>query len=427
MIPDCPLGQKMTRGTQFIGRWKLNRAMNCAPTWILGANKQFWIIGLNPRVGAQFIARSASHRTPPKGYQNHPLLNCVPTGGLSCNGLSGIHTTLSPLRARKQHGFVLMLTLWVLVIVALAAGYFAESVTRSIELAQQSRLNTRAMIDMAGTRAEILYRLGTTSVTEQGLGRGSAAINLDNRTYRGLGDTLLNVQDSRGLLNLNIPDDDRLQRLLGLLGIPASQRGHLNDTLRDFTDADNLHRLNGAEKEEYLALNLPPPINRNLITPWEARRIIGWRDAPQLWQSGRLVELTTTGASIGLNPNTAPAGVLATLPGVTEEIAQAIIARRKFSPIMNAGQLAEIIGIPAQILEDFIAVLPSNSIRITQSTKGLPWAIQYNIMLTPNGNEGPWRTDYYSRVNTAQRNETQTQIPELPPRSTAPFENVPLF
>lgn len=326
---------------------------------------------------------------------------------------------------QKQQGFVLVLTLWVLVIVAIAAGYFAERVTRSVELAQQSKQNTRAMIDMAGTRAEILYRLGTTSMSIYGLGQGSTVIELDDRAYRGSGNTLLRLQDNRGLLNLNIVEDDRLQRLLGLLGIPAEQRGHLTDTLRDYIDADNLHRLNGAEEEEYLTRNLPPPANKNLSTPCEARRIIGWRDAPQLWQTGRLVELTTTGSTLGLNPNTAPAEVLATLPGITEEIAQTIIARRKLFPIIHAGQLAEIAGLPPQSFEDMIGVLPGNSIRITQFTHALPWATQYSITLTPNGNDAPWRTDYYSRVNAGRRDETEANIPELPPRSTAPPEKPP--
>jgi len=335
--------------------------------------------------------------------------------------------TAAPLTKRvtgKQHGFVLVLTLWILVIVAIAAGYFSERVTLSVELAHQARLNTRAMIDMAGTRAEILYRLGTTSVSEYGLGRTNAVIALDNRPYRGLGNTDVRLQDNRGLLNLNLVDDGRLHRLLGLLGIPADQRGMLIDTLRDYTDIDNLHRLNGAEKEEYLAQNLPPPPNSNLLTPWEARRIIGWRDVPQLWQTGRLAELTTT-RSFNINPNTAPVEILATLPGVTEEIAQAIIARRKSSPIINTGQLAEITATPAQQFEDMISVWPSNSIRITQSTQGLPWAIQYNITLTPNGNDGPWRTDYYSRASINRGEQAQTNIPELPPRSTAAPEKVP--
>lgn len=326
---------------------------------------------------------------------------------------------LTPLPcARKQQGFVLVLTLWVLVIVAIAAGYFSERVARSVELAQQSKQNTRAMIDIAGTRAELLYRLGTTSLSLYGLGQSGAAIELNNQIYHGVGDTYLRLQDGRGLLNLNVVDDDRLQRLLGLLGIPAKQRGHLIDTLRDYTDADNLHRLNGAEVEEYLARNMPPPANSNLLTPWEARRIIGWRDAPQLWQTGRLAELTTT-LSGGVNPNTAPAEVLATLPGVTEEIAQAIIAQRKISPIMHEMHLAKIVPVSAQQLADIIITFPDKSLRITQSAHGLPWAIQYNITLTPYGNDAPWRIDYYSRIHTVPRDEKQADIPELPPRSTA--------
>lgn len=327
---------------------------------------------------------------------------------------------------KSQRGFVLVLTLLVLVMVALAAGYFAERVARSVELAQQSNRNTRAMIDMAATRAELLYRVATTSVTEYGLGRGNAVIYLDNRSYRGLGDTLLRVQDNRGLLNLNVDEDDRLLRLLGLLGIAGDQRAHLIDTLRDFTDEDDLHRLNGAEKEDYLALNLPPPPNRFLATPGEARGIIGWRDAPQLWQNARLVELTTTGVATGLNPNTAPAQILATLPGFTEAIAQLVIAQRQVLPITDLRQLAEITGVPTQPFEDIIGMLPSNSMRITQSAQGLPWSIQYTITLTPNNTVAPWQIDYYSRVSTPQRDEAQAVVRELPPRSTAAPEIQPL-
>lgn len=324
----------------------------------------------------------------------------------------------------KQQGFVLVLTLWVMVIVAMAAGYFAERVSRSVELAQQSRQNTSAMIDMAGTRAEMLYRLGTTSMTEYGLGRGNAALSLDNRVYQGLGKTLVQLQDNRGLLNLNIIDDSRLLRFLGLMGVPAGQRGHLIDTLRDYTDADNLHRLNGAEKEDYLALGLPPPSNNKLITPWEAKRIIGWRDFPQFWQNGRLAEMTTTSLSVGINPNTAPAEVLATLPGVAEEFAQVIIARRKLFPVANEAQIVAITSVPLnQAFGTGVIVIPSDAIRITQSIKGMPQAIQYNITLTPSGKEAPWRTDYYSRVSAGLRNEEQ----ELPPRSTAPPDQAPAF
>ncbi len=332
------------------------------------------------------------------------------------------------MRRRQPRGFILVLTLGVLVIVAIAAGYFSERVALSLELAQQSRQNTQALIDMAGTRAEMLYRLGTSNMTEEGLGRGSTAVMLDNRAYRGIGTTTVQIQDSRGLLNLNLTDDDRLLKLLGLLGIPADQRLNMIDTLRDYIDPDNLHRLNGAEADDYRALGLPPPANRDLLTPWEAQRIIGWRNLPQLWQKDRLVALTTTSRSMGINVNTAPAEILATLPGVTDEMAQVIITRRKLEPFTYDGQISAITGVPLNLSMGMgVIVIPSDTVRITQSVKGLPWAMQYVVKMTPNNRDAPWRTDYFSRVTAPLRDDTAAEIVELPLRSDASPEVSPLL
>jgi type II secretory pathway component PulK len=329
-------------------------------------------------------------------------------------------------RAPHQRGFVLVLTLWVLVIVALSVAYFSQRVSDAVALAQQSRLNTQGLIDMAGTRAELLYRMGTTSLTATGLGIGGAAMALDNRAYRGQGDTLVRLQDTRGLINLNYIDDNRLQRFLGILGIPAERRSRLLDTLHDYIDPDNLRRLNGAEKDDYQALGLPPPANNNLTSPWQAKRIIGWRDAPVLWQANRLPELTTTSMGMGLNPNTAPAEVLATLPSFSADIAQRVIASRQLQPITSTTQLAAIAGVDASQFDDNLSTLPSNTIRITQAILQTPWAIQYNVTLTPNGENAPWLIDVYGRISSTPNVATSPDLPPLPVRSSSAPENAPL-
>lgn len=332
----------------------------------------------------------------------------------------------------SEDGFVLVLTLWVIVILTLAASYFAEKVDVAVDMAQRSRLNAQATIDMASTRAEMLYRLGTTSLTVEGLGRGNTLVSLDNRPYRAIGDTRVRLQDTRGLLNLNQTPDDRLQRFLGLMGIPADQRNRLVDTLRDYIDGDKLRRLNGAEDEEYIARQLPVPTNSSLTTPWEVRRIIGWRDTPQLWQGSRFIELTTTSTTLGLNPNTAPAEVLATLPGMSDAMAQALISRRGQFPILNPGQLAALASIPEVLLDMQIMVMPGEAVRITQSVEGQPWALQYTISLTPYGSDTPWRVDYYSRVSTSAALSNDKSLdnqvtPQLPSRSTAQPDSSPVM
>lgn len=316
---------------------------------------------------------------------------------------------------------MLAMTLWILAGIAIAAGYFAERVQRALELAQQSQQNTQALVEIANTRAEILFRLGTTPLSLYGLGTApSGSILLDGRPYRGEGGGIVRLQDNRGLLNLNIVSDERLNRLLGTLDIPAAQRSAMIDALHDYTDNDNLRRLNGAEEPEYLASGLPPPRNEKLITPYEPRNVIGWRDRPQLWQDNRLPSLTTTSTSVALNPNTAPWQVLATLPGATAESAQAIIVRRQLEPFSSADQLAALLGVPSEQLLFQIITLPADSIRVTQSASGLPWALQYNVSLTPMSARAPWRIDYFYKIGVSYKDDKFEEIPFLPPRAALP-------
>ena len=332
------------------------------------------------------------------------------------------------MKRQRQNGFVLVLTLWVLVVVAIAAGYFSDRVARAVNLAQQSRQNTQALIDMANTRAEVLYRLSTTTLTEYGLGRGNTAIALDDRAYRGEGDTVVRIQDARGLLNLNLTDDGRLNRFLGILGVESNQRSRLIDTLRDYTDADKLHRLNGAEEDDYRALNLTPPTNRDLVSPWEAKHILGWRDNKVLWADDRLIRLTSTSQSMGINPNTAPPEVLSTLPGLTDDIVKTLQLQRSLAPITHEGQITQLTGFPLDLhIGMGVIAIPSDTLRITQSIAGLPWAMQYTIKLTPTHPSKPWRTDFFGRISAASLDSETTDVPELPPRSIAPPDRLPAF
>jgi len=149
---------------------------------------------------------------------------------------------------------------------------------------------------------------------------------------------------------------------------------------------------------------------------------------PQLWQKDRLIELSTTSLSLGINPNTAPAEVLATLPGVTEEIAKIIIAQRKQTPFTHEGQIIQITSVPLNFsIGAGIIVIPSDTVRITQSSPGLPWALQYAIKLTPNNTDAPWHIDYYNRVSINPSVSTNTEALELPPRSTVAPDKIPSF
>ena len=314
-------------------------------------------------------------------------------------------------RAKSQRGFVLVLTLWILAAIMVAAAIFGERVRQAVNLAQRQQQNIDVMLDIAATRAEILFRLGVTPISLYGLGEepDGKSIGLDNRLYRGSGKTTVQLQDNRGLVNLNIVSDERLLRLLAIVDVPADQRGRLIDTLRDYMDEDSLLRVNGAEAPQYKELGLPPPRNEKLLTPYEAKSIIGWRDLPQLWENNRLPDLTTISSAVAVNPNTAPKEVLATLPGVTSEIADAIMEKRKLAPIATGDIVAQMVGAaPGDYLLNIIT-LPADSVRVTHRAADLPWAIQYNVTLQANSDKAPWRIDYYYKVRQNTQSSKLTQ------------------
>ena len=305
--------------------------------------------------------------------------------------------------ARRERGYVLAVTLWVIVAVLVTATFFAGRVERTQQLAIDFRDATDAEVEMASARADLLHRLATTSLSEFGLGSGAPAttLRLDNRRYKSGPVTEIRVQDSRGLINLNAVDAETLARLLAPYGVNYSESARLADTLADYIDDDSLRRLNGAEAPEYRAANLPEPRNAPLVSTAELRRIIGWRDHPELLADPRVMDLFSVATVGGLNPNTAPFAVLTTLPNVTPELARAIIATRELRPVPSPSLFARMIGVDAVFAMTRLNAFPATSMRVTQSSPGRAWGLRYDVELTPNGDSAPWRVERFARIELA--------------------------
>lgn len=300
------------------------------------------------------------------------------------------------MKTTSQRGFVLVATLWILAIITIAATYFAERVNTSMAMARQKQETAEQLIEFGNTRADILYRLGTTHFSFHGLGDLPAPIALDGRPYQGSGNDIVRLQDERGLLSLNFVERGFATRLLGELGIPVEKRDAMVDTLLDYTDLDDLRRLNGAESQEYAGLGLPTPPNQLLLMPYQLKNVLGWRDQSALWDNQRLTGLVSTSRVNGFNPNTAPLELLASLPGSNRELASTMIKLRTEKPFYNTAQLTAVTGFPLD--SDFFLFFPGHSIRITHQSSRLPWGLQYSVTLTPTNDLAPWRIDYHIKT-----------------------------
>lgn len=316
------------------------------------------------------------------------------------------------MRRHRDRGFVLAATLWTLAILTIAVGYFADRVGRSLALARQKQEIAEELVAFSNTRSEVMFRFATTYFTFQGLGQQDP-IGLDDRPYRGPGGDIVRLQDNRGLLNVNFVEPTLMGGFLAQLGVPLEKRDAMLDTLRDYTDPDNLRRLNGAESPEYAARALPAPPNDWMSTPHQLQSVIGWGDRRELWEDKRLMQFVTTVRVPGFNLNTAPVEALVSLPGVTREVALAAVLRRPLQPILRVEELPGYV--PGLVEPEYLVNFPSNSFRMTQQSRKVPWVLQLSVTLTPGSLVAPWRIDYFARTVVSYAIENEAEIPKLPP------------
>jgi general secretion pathway protein K len=93
----------------------------------------------------------------------------------------------------------------------------------------------------------------------------------------GSGEFSYTLSDEEARLNINTAPPERVDRLLQCLGIEKSHRDVINDSIQDWRDADENHRLNGAESEDTY-LKLPVPYrshNTNLESVHELLQVKG--------------------------------------------------------------------------------------------------------------------------------------------------------
>lgn len=155
------------------------------------------------------------------------------------------------------------------------------------------------------------------------------------RVPLGAGAFSYRISDEEGRLNLNTAGPLRLDRLLAAIGLEKSARDVITDSLEDWRDANEAHRVNGAESEDtYLKLPVPYRArNADLQDPAELLQVKGV--TPELYYGapGRaaLAALVTGRGRGTVNLNTAPHLVLQAL-GLSEAEIQEILQTRRRAP-----------------------------------------------------------------------------------------------
>lgn len=250
---------------------------------------------------------------------------------------------------RGESGVALILVLVLLSLLLVVAGEFAQA-TRLEGRATASFRDaaTAAQLAEAGyhlAAAELLPDALAHELDERGLlvfRRLRAAPDAAPRRLDvpvGTGRLSYRVTDEEARLNLNRATPDVLHRLLAELGVERSTRDVIVDSVLDWRDPNEEHRLNGAESDHYQTLS-PPYRSKNgdfdsveelLQVQGVTRQIFhGQPGAPGL------ADHVTVAGPGAVNVNTAGATVLRAL-GFAPAEADLLIAGRPYADLSTLG------------------------------------------------------------------------------------------
>ncbi len=229
---------------------------------------------------------------------------------------------------RRDHGFILIAALWLLVALS-AVGLELSLALRTRRLAaanalEETRARWAAVAGVEQARAR-LERWTTEARAGEDPWSQAARAFADTMS---LGDSRYRVvlRDLGTAVNLNRASDDELRRLFVALRIDPGEADRLAQAILDWRDPDDDHRARGAERDAYIEEQRAElPRNGPFGDLTELLAVKG--------MSSKLYELVAPSLTLlgsgRINLNTAERPVLLTLPGMSDQAVGLLLRLRR--------------------------------------------------------------------------------------------------
>ena len=271
---------------------------------------------------------------------------------------------------RPQKGLALIMVLWVLTILTVIVFSFSY-MTRTEAYAALSFRQTieKKFLAEAGMErgvAELFYmsaNKNAVSVTP-----ASEAWRTDGRPYKIVTDNgyyIVRITNEAGKVDINTTPELILRNLLLNLGLNPEHVDIIVDSVMDWKDSDDLHRLHGAENDYYMSLPNPYKAkNANFETLEELLLVKGITPEVLYGEKGKkgLIDFLTVNSTMQkININAAPKEVLLAIPGITPELADSIITIRDTQEIQD---IRGILGDSFSLASPYIELAGANSFTI---------------------------------------------------------------
>jgi general secretion pathway protein K len=318
----------------------------------------------------------------------------------------------------SQNGVALLMVLWVLTILMVLVFSFSF-MTRTETLSTSSfkgSLERKFIAEGAMERAimELFYRNAYKNQTIEL--EGLEVWKADGTRYTGSlgnGTYTVSIIDESGKVDINFASELLLKNLFLNAGVSEDDAGTITDSIMDWKDSDDLHRLNGAENDYYQSLQNPYKAKNARFDSLEELLLVKGVTADILYgnreRKGVIDFLTVYIKKSKVNINAAPREVLMAIPGMTPELADGIISSRETVNTPAATNIQGILGENYGPMAQYITTGGSNIFSIDASgqkenEKGT-YTIRATVVLASatSPDELPYKFLYYKKpVTTSQ-------------------------
>jgi len=248
----------------------------------------------------------------------------------------------------SQAGIALLMVLWVLTILMVLVFSFSfmsrtEALsTMSFKEGMENKFLAEAGIERG--IEEIFYR--NVNRNQALVLEGGEVWNVDGTPYSGrLGSGYYTVEivDESGKLDINAVSDILLKNFLMNMEIEEENADIITDSVLDWRDPDDLHRINGAEDDFYRSLPNPYEAKDDNFDTVEELLMVRGMTPEILYGNGErkgIIHFLTVHSNMNrININAAPKEVLMAIPGMSSEFADTIIDIRGTKEIMNLQEI----------------------------------------------------------------------------------------
>jgi general secretion pathway protein K len=276
----------------------------------------------------------------------------------------------------SERGIALILVLWFVTILSVVAMSFSLLARSEVQATRsyKEELENKFLAEAGLRRAvmELFYRKANGQ--QQVLREGFEIFQCDGRAYTGElagGHYRIKITDESGKINLNGLTDGNgivLKNLLMNNGVTDDVAMIIIDSILDWRDRDNLHRLNGAEDEYYQSLPRPYKAKNSDLETLEELFLVRGLSSSILLGSGEkkgiLPYCTIYSKSDKINLNMAPREVLKAIPGISEAIVERILQYRELKPDEKVQLIAGWLGPDFNVIAPYVTDVESNAYSI---------------------------------------------------------------